>query len=485
MVRGAVLRHVPATLHVVGEVGELSRPSSGHLYLTLKDRDSELRCVVWRSVAAGLRFAVECGLELLVTGEIEVYTPRGTYQLVARRVEPRGVGALDLAFRQLRERLGREGLFDPARKRPLPRIPFRIGIVTSPTGAAVRDVLRTLQRRFPAAEMLVYPARVQGAGAAAEVAAGIAYYNQRAESLGGIDVLIVTRGGGSQEDLWAFNEEALVRAVAGSRIPVVSGVGHEVDITLCDLVADVRAATPTAAAEIVTPDVAGLWDHILQHAARAERLARHALSLRREWLRTACGRQPLARPLARWEECCRQRKHLQQRVQHATAHALRTAGARLSEALLSTVRVGPGAMLARMSTRLEHAARRLELARARYIRTASRRIETLLLRAERHGPDARLQVGRERIVSVVNRCKVAAHHLMESRRAHFAGTRFALEACNPRAVLRRGYAIVRDGRRGQVIRSIEQVRAGQTLRTEVTDGEFNSVAEDPHQMRLF
>ncbi|MBN2578080.1 MAG: exodeoxyribonuclease VII large subunit [Pirellulales bacterium] len=235
---------------VAGEVSNFARPQSGHCYLTLKDEQAQLRAVIWRNVAAHVRFELHDGLEVICRGRVEVYAPRGTYQLIIEAIEPRGLGALELALRQLREKLAREGLFDPARKRPLPEFVRQIAVVTSPTGAAIRDFLQVLRRRWRGADVLILPVRVQGDGAAEEIAAAIGVTNRLARP---IDVLIVTRGGGSLEDLWAFNEEAVVRAIAASRIPVVSAVGHEIDVTLSDLAADVRALTPSEAAELVAP----------------------------------------------------------------------------------------------------------------------------------------------------------------------------------------------------------------------------------------
>jgi len=235
---------------VAGEISNLSRPQSGHCYLTLKDDEAQIRAVLWRSTAARLRFDLTDGIEVVCQGDLDVYAPRGSYQLVVRRIEPRGLGALELALRKLRDKLAAEGLFDPRRKRPLPRFPRRIAFVTSPTGAAVRDFLEVMRRRWREADVLVVPVRVQGDGAADEIAAGIAAVNRLAQP---VDCLVVGRGGGSLEDLWAFNEEAVVRAIAASRVPVVSAVGHEIDVTLSDLVADVRALTPSEAAELVVP----------------------------------------------------------------------------------------------------------------------------------------------------------------------------------------------------------------------------------------
>jgi exodeoxyribonuclease VII large subunit len=272
---------------VAGEISNFARPQSGHCYLTLKDEQAQLRAVIWRNVAAQLRFDLHDGLEVICRGRVEVYAPRGSYQLIIEAIEPRGLGALELALRQLREKLAREGLFDPARKRPLPEFVRQIAVVTSPTGAAIRDFLQVLRRRWRGADVLILPARVQGDGAAAEIAAAIQLANRLSRP---IDVLVVTRGGGSLEDLWAFNEEVVVRAIAASRIPVISAVGHEIDVTLSDLAADVRALTPSEAAELVAPaaeELFGTLDQLkkritaalktLAQAARSrlDALARH------------------------------------------------------------------------------------------------------------------------------------------------------------------------------------------------------------------
>ncbi len=235
---------------VAGEISNFSRPQSGHCYLTLKDDRAQVRAVIWRATAARLRFDLEDGLEVICQGDIDVYAPRGSYQLVIRQIEPKGIGALELALRKLRERLAAEGLFAPERKRPLPRFPRRIAFVTSPSGAAIRDFLEVLRRRWRGVHVLVVPTRVQGEGASREIAAAIEAVNRLPVE---IDCLVVGRGGGSLEDLWCFNEEPVVRAIHASRIPVISAVGHEIDVTLSDLVADVRALTPSEAAERVVP----------------------------------------------------------------------------------------------------------------------------------------------------------------------------------------------------------------------------------------
>jgi exodeoxyribonuclease VII large subunit len=233
-----------------GEVSNVARPRSGHVYFTLKDDLASIRAVMWKNETRRLAFDLTDGLAVRALGRLTVYPPRGEYQLVVRQIEPEGIGALELAFRQRYARLALEGLFDPARKRPLPRFPRRIVIVTSPTGAAVRDVLQVTSRRWRCASVLIAPTRVQGVGADLEVVAALELANQVAEA----DVIIVTRGGGSLEDLWTFNEESVVRAIVASRLPVVSAVGHEIDVTLADLAADKRALTPSEAGEFCVPD---------------------------------------------------------------------------------------------------------------------------------------------------------------------------------------------------------------------------------------
>lgn len=255
-------------LWVEGEVSNLRTPASGHLYFTLKDATSQIRVVLFRAGALRLRFALKEGLQLVVRGRMAVYEPRGEYQLILDYLEPKGVGALQLAFEQLKDRLAREGLFDPARKRPLPFLPRRVGIVTSLSGAAIRDMLVVLRRRCPILGVVVAPVPVQGEDAGPEIAAAI----RRLSASGLVDVMIVGRGGGSLEDLWCFNDEAVVRAIAASKVPVVSAVGHEIDVTLADFAADHRAPTPSAAAEAVAPvlsELVGALEDGWERMARA------------------------------------------------------------------------------------------------------------------------------------------------------------------------------------------------------------------------
>ncbi len=237
LIKGILEQAFPS-VWVVGELSDVARPQSGHVYLTLKDDRAQIRAVIWRNAASRLRFNLEDGLEVICRGDLDVYPPRGSYQLVIRELEPRGEGALQQALRKLQQKLAAEGLFDPAHKKPLPRFPRRIAVVTSPTGAAVRDFVEVLRRRWQGVHVLIVPTRVQGEGAATDIAAAIQTVNRLSPS---VDVMVVGRGGGSMEDLWCFNEEAVVRAIFASQVPVVSAVGHEIDVTLSDLVADVRA----------------------------------------------------------------------------------------------------------------------------------------------------------------------------------------------------------------------------------------------------
>lgn len=278
-VRSALERGFP-DVALRGEISNLARPRSGHVYLCLKDDAAQVRAVLWKSDAQRLVFDLEDGLAVRVWGRLTVYAARGEYQLTIRQIEPEGVGALELAFRQTVARLAAEGLFDPAHKKPLPRFPRRIVVVTSPSGAAVRDLLQVTGRRWPAAEVLIAPTLVQGPGAAEQVAAALAL----ADRVAGADLVVVARGGGSLEDLWAFNEEVVARAIFAMRLPVVSAVGHETDVTVADLVADRRALTPSEAGELCVPDAREVAQHLDRLADRLAAAGRSHLDAARDRL---------------------------------------------------------------------------------------------------------------------------------------------------------------------------------------------------------
>ncbi len=282
-------------VHVRGEISNFTNHyKTGHFYFSLKDAGGAVKAVMFRTNAMKIKFRPENGMKVLVAGRVGVFTRDGVYQIYVDTMEPDGIGALALAFEQLKEKLGKEGLFAEERKKPLPRMPMKIGVITSPTGAAIRDILNILGRRFPMADVLLYPALVQGEGAAPDLCRGLRYFNRGKQ----VDVIILGRGGGSMEDLWAFNEESVVRAVAASEIPVISAVGHETDFTLCDFAADKRAPTPSAAAELAVPNGEDLFYDIKTSDLRLHRAMTGKLSMLRERLERLASSRVLTDPRA-------------------------------------------------------------------------------------------------------------------------------------------------------------------------------------------
>jgi exodeoxyribonuclease VII large subunit len=279
---------------VEGEISNCRRSPAGHWYLTLKDEQSEIGAVIWRSAAQKIRFDPRDGMKCLATGSLQVYVAKGTCQFVISRLMPQGIGELELAFRQLRDKLSAEGLFDESRKRPIPRIPRRIALVTSPSSAAVRDMIQVITRRWPPARIVVVPVRVQGEGAAEEIAKALKLVHRIPD----VDVVITGRGGGSLEDLWCFNTEVVARAVAACRIPVIAAVGHEIDVSIADLVADRRALTPSEAGELVVPSARDLQDSLLQTAQRMRQTLRDRLDRAKLRLSTIEARSVIQRPMS-------------------------------------------------------------------------------------------------------------------------------------------------------------------------------------------
>ena len=322
----ASLEHNFSNISILGEISNVRTPGSGHVYLTLKDKSSQLQAVVFRNIANKIKFELKDGMEVISFGSVTVYEPRGQYQLIINKIEPKGIGALQLAFQQLKEKLEKEGLFDQAHKKPIPFIPQKIGIVTSPTGAAIKDILNIIDRRFANVEILLYPVKVQGEGAAQEIAEAITELN----ALTDIDVIIAGRGGGSLEDLWAFNEEVVARSIYNSRIPVISAVGHEVDITIADLVADKRALTPSEAGELVVPRKDLLLDMLEKLNTRLLQSLTGKLRLSKERLVRVANsyvmRQPFDR-LRRWQQ---RLDEFAQRLNINITHALNTEREKLS-----------------------------------------------------------------------------------------------------------------------------------------------------------
>jgi len=398
---------------VEGEISNCREAQSGHIYFTLKDEKAQVKCVWFRQQMRGVRFRPEDGLKVTVRGSVGVYEQRGEYQIYVETIDPAGRGALQLAFEQLKRKLESEGLFDARHKKELPRLPSRIGLVTSPKGAAVRDVIRILRRRFPNVHILLMPVRVQGEGAAGEIARALRLFNQRQN----VDVLILARGGGSLEDLWAFNEEVVARAIFDSQIPVISGVGHETDFTIADFVADVRASTPSAAAEIVVQTRREFDRHILSlREALAEQMRYRILVLSRR-VHELGAQRGFRRPL----DLLRQRR---QRTDEMTA--------RLAQGLRG---------------RLEQSRRRFTLAHLRIARFDFRsRVASLRLRVEKRSGELGLR----------------AERLLRAKRERIERLRLQLEERSPLKVLERGYAIATDAH-GNVLRSSDEVALGQAV----------------------
>ena len=320
------LEHKFSKIGVLGEISNVRKPSSGHIYLTLKDKNSQLQAVVFRNSASRIKFELKDGMEVISFGSITVYEPRGQYQLIINKIEPKGIGALQLAFQQLKEKLEKEGLFDSAHKKPLPFIPQKIGIVTSPTGAAIKDILNIIDRRFANVEILIYPVKVQGEGAAQEIAEAITELNNYSD----IDVIISGRGGGSLEDLWAFNEEIVARSIYNSKIPVISAVGHEIDLTIADLVADKRALTPSEAGELVVPRKDLLIEKTEKFKTRLLQSLTGKLRLSKEKLDRIANSYAIRQPFDKFNRWQQKLDDLSQRLNLNITHALNSEREKLS-----------------------------------------------------------------------------------------------------------------------------------------------------------
>lgn len=485
MIKAALDQHLPATLHVIGELSNVSCPASGHLYFTLKDETSEVRCVMWRSSAAKIKFEPTDGLAVVASGGIDVFEPRGQIQLYVRKIEPRGVGSLELAFRQLREKLEREGLFRRERKRALPTWPRRLAVVTSATGAAIRDILKVIRRRSPNVDVMILPVRVQGEGAAAEIADAIAALNRHAARLGGIDLMIVGRGGGSLEDLWAFNEEVVARAIFASEIPVVSAVGHETDVTISDLVADVRAPTPSAAAEMAVPRLDDVLERLAESARALHRHARHAVDVSTSRLHTVARHEWFRRPLVPLVRRAQQVDETAGRLNLMITRRLVTIRRELHryEVSLSTIR--PEAYVHQLHHRLLSLLRRLDRAANQAVSVRERRLSAGILGLRTASPQARIQSATAKVASVEQSLKRSVAHRMVVWQQRTQGLAVRLESVGYKQVLARGYSITRREPGRKLITSPAQVRTGQRIVTETKDGEFESRVVDKGQLELF
>jgi len=437
-------------IYVEGEVSGFRPAESGHVYFTLKDGTAQLRVVLWRSQARLLRFRPENGMQVIVRGRVTVYDDRGDLQLQAEYLEPKGAGALQLAFEQLKAKLAGEGLFDPGRKKPIPALPRRIGIVTSPRGAALHDMLNILQRRHETVNVLIYPAQVQGEAAAGEVSAGVRFLNRS----GRVDVIIIARGGGSPEDLFAFNHEGLARTVAASKIPVISAIGHETDFTICDFVADRRAATPSEAAEIVVAAKRELDDQLATLHKRLFKATQYRLLLARNALSGLTQHPAFARmrdSIARRQQRVDEKLH--RMVQAQTQHLNRL------RRRLETI-----------DTRLRHQDMRVRLGNVR--RELSSREASLSLAMSNWLTQQRTRL--DRPVDALSR---ATESLILKKRAQWLGLDRSLQAMSPKAVLARGYALVFD-ENGTLVKKASQLTIGAKLKTELAEGRFTSEVKD-------
>lgn len=431
-----VLEQQVGEVWVSGEVSNLRVQSSGHAYFTLKDASAQLNCVLFRGTTVPDRAVLRDGQRLVVRGDVSVYEPRGQYQLIVRELEAQGQGALQAAFERLKRKLEEEGLFSPERKRPIPRYPRRVGVVTSPTGAALRDVLHVMERRYAGIELVLAGCRVQGPGAEQEIAGALralGAWSVARPAGEGLDAILVTRGGGSLEDLWAFNEEGVARAIVASPIPVVSAVGHEIDFTIADFVADLRAATPSAAAELLTAGFVEAGVRVRRQGQRLQRLAETA------WTRALDRFERLVRRLAR----AHPRRRLQERMQ------------RLDEVESALTR------------RVWETWRRWEME----WRHLNRRLQRLR-------PGSRIEAERERLRGQVGKLREAAVRALQDRRERLERVTLRLELLSPERILQRGYSITQEADTGKVVRRAADVMAGSRLRTRLAEGEVTSVVTD-------
>jgi len=409
---------------VEGEISNLRMPDSGHLYFTLKEESAQIRVVMFRSSAKLLRFRPENGLQVTVRGRITVYEDRGELQISAEFMEPKGAGALQLAFEQLKARLQAEGLFEASRKKPIPPLPQRIGIITSPQGAALRDILNILARRHHSANVLIYPAQVQGDAAPGEVMAGLRYFDQESRGRRAVEVIIIARGGGSAEDLAGFNHEGLARAVADSKIPVISAIGHETDFTIIDFVADLRAPTPSAAAELVIRSRQEIEAQAEDLYARLERGLRYRLLMARQ--------------------------ELTERAQHG-------AFARMMDGIH------------RRQQKLDEQRFRLEKAERQLLERCHRRSESVAAAVRHYDARRRLAAVRQSLESqVANLAAATRTRLLESRGALDRRTA-SLEALSPVAILNRGYALVFDAK-GRLVKDASRLKAGDEVSARLARG---------------
>lgn len=410
-------------VYVKGELSNVKIHTTGHIYFTLKDESSRIPAAMFRGAASKLKFKPEDGMQVYIRGDVNVYESQGSYQLYAQDMEPDGVGGLFVAFNQLKEKLEREGLFNPNWKQPIPKFPERIGVITATTGAAIRDICTTITRRYPQAEICIYPALVQGSNAAPDIVGKIQQANREAQ----VDVLIVGRGGGSIEDLWAFNEEIVARAIFESRIPIISAVGHETDTTIADYVADLRAPTPTAAAEMAVPNRQELYQHILNGQSRLHQYMSGRLHFERSRLTKLQQSYPLATPERLYRPFTE--RLLQQDVQ-------------------------------------------LQNAVKYYVMQCKNDHQQLNSRLKGFSPEHRIQIASKQLEQQSIQLTRAIQQLLQQRKQQFANTVRTLEILNPLALMSKGFTVTYH--EGKVVQSVKQLDEKDKIQIQFVDGQVQA-----------
>jgi exodeoxyribonuclease VII large subunit len=426
LIKVALEASLPSRLTVAGEISDWKHHSSGHCYFLLKDANGVLPCVMWKSSFNKIKFSPADGMAVIATGHIDVYPPQGKYQFYVDRLQPAGVGALQLAFEQMAKKLKAEGLFDDKHKKPLPKYPMRVGIVTSQSGAALMDIADSIYNRWPCAKMFLYPASVQGEGAAEEIARAIRDLNRRNRELG-LDVLIVGRGGGSLEDLWAFNEEVLARAIFASKIPIISAVGHEIDVTIADMVADARASTPTKAGVIAVPDIHEILGQLEGAESRLRTYVESRLKYAEQGLETILASSAFRNPYWLVNNALQRVDEAQTRLTESAKSLFGGLRQQLAWAMELVMRIEPGRLLAERKVRLSN---------------------------------------------LCNAAQAKIRNVLGERKLQLTAADNRLAVMNPKSVLGRGYSITSNKQTGKIISKLEDVEVEDVLITELADRNF-------------
>ena len=468
MVNQVLMAALPTTFFVSGEISNFRTYDRGHAFFTLKEAGAELPCIIWKDALARLKFRPKDGMAVIAKGSIKLYEPQGKIQLYVETLLPQGAGALEMAFRQLCEKLRAEGLFESARKRPLPKFPQRVAIITSRTGDVLHDVLTTAFRRFPGLHAMLFPVRVQGDQAATEIANAIKALNAHQSKIENqkskipfIDLILLVRGGGSLEDLWAFNEEIVARAIVASRIPIATGIGHEPDTTVADLVGDLRGPTPTGITELTIPDVRVLLSELDSKAALLTRDLRRTV----EYAKTRFERVTLE-------------------LTTAAREAMRNRDLRIDLLRKQIEQIEPKHAIAQGWRRVEEAHRNLDQAVAARLRCQLDALNRMHYRLERISPLTRIQRQRDRLLHLQNRLQSAQSTRLSASTQKIAALATQLRVVSPQAVLDRGFSITTT-QDGDIVRTTQQVKKGDVITTRVADGTLESTVGKPKQATLF